>query len=108
MSSVVWLQRRTGLGFQLWDCGLFTVARVAQRYWFVGALNTWLPVPVTWMATLITHSRSLMQVRPVARPGCWRSSAAFACHITRLLLLHHLLHLVLAGTCLELRSDSQR
>lgn len=62
VSSVVWLQRRTGLGFQLWDCGLFTVARVAQRYWFVGALNTWLPVPVTWMATLVTHSRSLVKV----------------------------------------------
>ncbi|KAK9819160.1 hypothetical protein WJX81_004112 [Elliptochloris bilobata] len=59
VASVVWLQRRTGLGFQLWNCGLFTVARYAQRYWFVGVLNTWLPVPVNWMATLATHSRSL-------------------------------------------------
>ena len=70
MSSVVWLQRRTGLGFQLWDCGLFTVARVAQRYWFVGALNTWLPVPVTWMATLVTHSRSLVKVQLRGRAAC--------------------------------------
>jgi len=62
---VVWLQRRTGLGFQLWDCGLFTVARYAQRYWFVGVLNTWLPVPVNWMATLITQSRSLWKVQLV-------------------------------------------
>ncbi len=69
VASVVWLQRRTGLGFQLWDCGLFTVARYAQRYWFVGVLNTWLPVPVNWMATLITQSRSLWKVQLVLTPN---------------------------------------
>ena len=80
MSSMVWLQRRTGLGFQLWDCGLFTVARVAQRYWFVGALNTWLPVPVTWMATLVTHSRSLVKVRPSGQLlKFWTPAAELSC-----------------------------
>ncbi len=64
VASVVWLQRRTGLGFQLWDCGLFTVARYAQRYWFVGVLNTWLPVPLDWLASLATHARSLWRARP--------------------------------------------
>ncbi len=63
VASVVWLQRRTGLGFQLWDCGLFTVARYAQRYWFVGLLNTWLPVPLDWLASLATHARSLWRAR---------------------------------------------
>ncbi|KAK9804862.1 hypothetical protein WJX72_008960 [[Myrmecia] bisecta] len=54
LGALVWLQGRTGQGLKRWNLGLFSVARY-QSFWFLGALNTWIPIPVQWMSDLVSQ-----------------------------------------------------
>lgn len=53
-SSVVWLQMKAGLGFRHWNLWVCSVANY-QSFWFLGLLNTWIPLPVNWASRLVSR-----------------------------------------------------
>lgn len=44
LATIPWLQTRFGLGFELWNCYFFSIARY-HAFWFLGAYSRWLPMP---------------------------------------------------------------
>lgn len=44
LATIPWLQTRFGLGFELWNCYFFSVARY-HAFWFLGAYSRWVPMP---------------------------------------------------------------
>ena len=67
LAAIPWLQTKWGLGFRIWNCGLFSIARY-HAFWFVGAYSRWVPIPnptrliPTWSNSFISGVASWMHV----------------------------------------------
>ncbi|KAK9819551.1 hypothetical protein WJX74_010895 [Apatococcus lobatus] len=44
LATIPWLQTRFGLGFEIWNCYFFSIARY-HAFWFLGAYSRWVPMP---------------------------------------------------------------